>query len=120
MPGIFAYGQESGAPMAGSGYTVRTDALSAGSKLAAELRSECEQLAGSVTEAFSALAAAAGDAGVESAARDAGVSAFKQFLNADAGYQHTAEGLSGTAATYAKAEGDATAAVARIGRRGEW
>jgi hypothetical protein len=101
--------------MAGSGYTVQTSALTAGSEQVSELQSECEQIAGSVTEAFTALAAAAGDAGVESAARNAGVSALKQFLNANAGYQHTAQELSNTATTYAGAENDAISAVNGIG-----
>jgi hypothetical protein len=101
--------------MAGSGDTVQPSVLTAGGKQVSELQSECEKLAGSVTEAFTALAAAAGDAGVESAARGAGVSALKQFLNANAGYQHTVQELSNTAATYASAENDATSAVSGIG-----
>jgi hypothetical protein len=101
--------------MAGSGYTVQPSVLTAGSAQVSELQSECEQIAGSVTEAFSALAAAAGDPGVESAARNAGVSALKQFLNANAGYQHTAQELSSTATTYANAENDAVSAVNGIG-----
>jgi len=100
--------------MAGSGYTVQPSALRAGSELVSDLQSECEQLAGSVTEAFTALAAAAGDAGVESAARNAGVSALKQFLNANAGFQHTAQGLLNSATTYANAESTATEAVTSI------
>jgi hypothetical protein len=101
--------------MAGSGYTVQPSVLTAGSEQVSELQSECEQIAGAVTEAFSALAAAAGDAGVESAARNAGLSALKQFLNANAGYQHTAQELSNTATTYANAENDAISAVNGIG-----
>jgi hypothetical protein len=58
--------------LAGSGYTVRPGTLTAGGKLVSELQSESQQIASSVTEAFTALAAAAGDAGVESAARNAG------------------------------------------------
>jgi hypothetical protein len=103
--------------MAGNGYTVHPGALTAGGKMVSELQSECRQLAGSVTEAFTALAAAAGDAGVESAARNAGVSALKQFLNANAGYQHTAQELSNSATTYANAENDATSAVNGVGAR---
>ena len=106
--------------MAGSGYTVQPSVLRAGSGLISDLQGECEKLAGSVTEAFTALAAAAGDAGVESAARNAGVSALKQFLNANAGYQHTAQGLSSTATTYASAESSATSAVTSISPAGEW
>jgi catalase (peroxidase I) len=89
--------------------------LTAGSKQVSELQSECEQIAGSVVEALTALAVAAGDVGVESAARNAGVSALKQFLNANAGYQHTVQNLSNTAATYAKAENEATSAVNGMG-----
>jgi hypothetical protein len=100
--------------VAGDGYTVQPSVLSGGSGLVSDLLSECQELAGSVTEAFSALAAAAGDAGVESAARGAGVSALKQFLNAGAGFQHTAQSLVSSAATYAKAEGNATTAVTSI------
>lgn len=101
--------------MTGNGYTVQPGALTAGSQQVGELQSECRQIASSVTEAFAALAAAAGNAGVESAARNAGVSALKQFLNANAGYQHTARELSNTAATYAKAEADAASAVSGTG-----
>jgi catalase (peroxidase I) len=100
--------------MAGNGYTVQPNELTAGGKQVSELQSECEKLAGSVTEAFSALAAAAGDAGVESAARTAGVSALKQFLNANAGYQHTVQELSNSATTYANAENSATSDVNNI------
>ena len=79
------------------------------------MQGDCEKLAGAVTGAFTALAAAAGDAGVESAARSAGTSALRQFLNMTAGYQHTAQGLAVSAATYARAESSATAAVTGIG-----
>jgi len=75
------------------------------------LQGDCEKLAG----AFTALAAAAGDAGVESAARSAGTSALRQFLNMTSGYQHTAQGLAVCAATYARAESSATEAVTGIG-----
>jgi hypothetical protein len=43
------------------------------------------------------------------------VSALKQFLNANAGYQHTTQELSNTATTYANAENNATSAVNGIG-----
>ena len=75
------------------------------------MQGDCEKLAG----AFTALAAAAGDAGVESAARSAGTSALRQFLNMTSGYQHTAQGLAVCAATYARAESSATEAVTGIG-----
>jgi hypothetical protein len=100
--------------VAGNGYTVQPSALKSGSGLVSDLLSECEQLSASVTEAFTALAAAAGHPAVESAARGAGVTALKQFLNAGAGYQHTAQGLLSSAATYAKAESSATSAVTSI------
>ena len=100
--------------MAGNGYTVQPSALRAGSRLISELQGEWEKLAGSVIEAFTALAAAAGDPEVESAARNAGVSALKQFLNANAGYQHTEQGLLSSAATYARAEDSATSAITSI------
>jgi hypothetical protein len=82
------------------------------------LQGDCDKLAELVTAAFTALAAAAGDAGVESAASSAGVSALKQFLNMASGYQHTAQGLDTSATTYARAETEATAAVTGIGPGG--
>jgi hypothetical protein len=100
--------------MAGDGYTVQPSVLRAGSTQVSDLQSEWTKLAGSVTEAFSALAAAAGDAGVESAAQGAGVSALKQFLNANAGYQHTTQGLLNSATTYANAESNAISAVTSV------
>jgi hypothetical protein len=100
--------------MAGSGYTVQPSVLSAGSRQVSSLQDDCEKLASSVTAAFTALAAAAGDVGVQSAARSAGVSALKQFLNMAAGYQHTAQSLAATATTYARAETTATQAVTSI------
>jgi hypothetical protein len=100
--------------MAEGGYTVQPSVLKAGSGLISDLRSEWVELAGSVTEAFAALAAAAGDAGVESAATSVGVSALKQFLNANAVYQHTEQALLSSATTYASAEGSATSAVTSI------
>jgi hypothetical protein len=105
--------------MAEGGYTVQPSVLSAGSGKIANLQSEWVQMASSVTEAFAALAAAAGDAEVESAATGLGVSAFKQFLNANAVYQHTEQSLQTTATTYANAESSATASVTEIRLTGE-
>jgi len=56
---------------------------------------------------------------VESAATGVGVSAFKQFLNANAVYQHTEQSLQTTATTYANAESSATSAVTSIRLTGE-
>jgi hypothetical protein len=100
--------------MAEGGYTVQASVLRAGSGLISNLQGEWAKLAGSVTEAFAALAAASGDAGVESAATSVGVSALKQFLNANAVYQHTEQGLLSSAAVYANAESSAAAAVTSI------
>lgn len=101
--------------VAGSGYSVHPSALTAGGKQIAELQSECTKLASSVTEAFSALGAAAGNAKVVSAASSTGVTALQRFLDANAGYEHTAQELSNSAATYAKAENDSASAVNGIG-----
>jgi hypothetical protein len=87
----------------------------AGSKQIAELQSECTKLASSVTQAFSALAAAVGNAGVSSAAKDAGVTALQRFLDANAGFGHTVQELSNTASTYAKAESSAASSAKGIG-----
>jgi hypothetical protein len=105
--------------MAEGGYTVQPSVLRTGSGLVSDLQSEWVKLAGSVTEAFSALAAAAGDAGVESAATSVGVAAFKQFLNANAVYQHTEQSLLTSATAYANAESNATSAVTSIRLTGE-
>lgn len=100
--------------MAGAGYTVRSGELASAGTQVASLVSECEQVAGQVGAAIAALAGAAGDAEVESAARGAGESALKQLLNAGAGIRHTAQQLTRAASTYAKAESDSAAAVGGI------
>jgi hypothetical protein len=101
--------------VAGSGYSVQPSVLTAGSKQIAELQSECTKLSASVTEAFSALAAAVGNASVSSAAGEAGVTALQRLLDANAGYEHTVQELSSTASTYAKAESNAASSTNGIG-----
>jgi hypothetical protein len=103
--------------MASEGYTVRAGALASGSGQVCALQDGCQQIAGLVYSAAVELAAGAGNAAVESAARGVGVAAIKQFLNADAGYQHTAQQLAQTAAAYARAEGNATSAVGGVASR---
>jgi hypothetical protein len=103
--------------MASEGYTVRAGALASGSGQVCGLQGECQQIAGLVSAALAELAAGAGNALVESAARGVALAAIKQFLNADAGYQHTAQQLSQTAAAYAKAEGNATSSVSGVASR---
>jgi len=110
-------GEKAVASMASGGYTVHSGALASGSGQVSGLQGECQQIAGIVSAALTALAGAAGNASVESAARGVGVAAIKQFLNADAGYQHTAQQLSQTAAAYAKAESNATSAVGGVASR---
>jgi hypothetical protein len=101
--------------VAGSGYSVHPSGLTAGSKQIAELQSECTKLASSVTEAFSALAAGVGNAGVSSAAEGAGATALQRFLDANAGFEHTVQELTSTASTYAKAESNAASSTNGIG-----
>lgn len=103
--------------MAGTGYTVHADVLASGSGQAAGLQSQCEQIMGLVAAALDALAGAAGNATVVAAARGVEVAAVRQFLNAGAGYQHTAQQLSQTAASYAGAENHAAAAVNGVASR---
>jgi hypothetical protein len=103
--------------VASEGYTVCASALASGSGQVDGLQGECQQIAGLVYAAAVELAAGAGNAVVESAARGVGMAAIKQFLNADAGYQHTAQQLSQTAAAYARAEGNATSAVGGVASR---
>lgn len=100
--------------MAGAGYTVRAGELASAGRQVSSLVSECEHVAEQVGAAIAALAGAAGDATVESAARGAGESALKQLLNAGSGIQHTAQQLAQTASTYTKAESDSAAAVGGV------
>lgn len=103
--------------MAGAGYRVRAGELASAGQQVSGLVSECVQLAGDVAQAVSALAAAAGNPAVESAARGMGTSALRQYIGAGSGLRHTAEQLSGTAQTYAKAESDSVSSVSGVASR---
>lgn len=102
--------------MAG-GYAVHTDDLQSGSKQIAGLVSECKQITDLVTAAASALAAAAGNPAVESAALGMGTSALKQYVGAGTGLQNTSDQLSATAETYAKAEAGSVSSVQGLSSR---
>lgn len=103
--------------MAGSGYTVRTDELESGSRQVSGLVGECKQITDLVTAAASALAAAAGHPGVESAALGLGTSALRQYVGAGTGIKNTAEQLSASAEAYAKAENDSASSVQGLASR---
>ena len=105
--------------MSGSGYAVHADELQSSSKQVSGLVSECKQIADLVTAAASALAGAAGNPTVESAALSMGTSALKQYIGAGAGLQHTAEQLAATAETYTKAESNSVSSVRGVAFRPE-
>jgi hypothetical protein len=103
--------------MADDGFTVRAGRLASGSTRMTQLENQREQLAGLVIAALDTLAGAAGDAGVESAARELALSAERQFLGAGAGYQHTSAALTRTAAVYGGAEDAAVSDASGVASR---
>ena len=97
-----------------AGFTVRASVLESGSGRVSQLQSDCEQVASAVTATLDALAGAAGDAGVQHAAEGVAKAATEGFLNAAAGYQHTAASLTQNAQGYRQAEDKNTASVRSI------
>ncbi len=92
----------------GSGFTVRPGVLESGSGQVSGLQDQCEQLAAVVAAVLDELAGAAGDPGVRAAAEGVARAAARRFLDAAAGYQHTAGNLRQTAQGYRHAEATAT------------
>ena len=103
--------------MAGDGYTVQTTALEACGKQAAALQAGCEEVAGLLAAELEALTVAAGNPAVASGAQAVTKVAVEQFLNAAAGYQHAAEQLARTAASYSGAEASSASAVHGVASR---
>jgi hypothetical protein len=91
-----------------SGFTVRPGVLESGSGQVTGLQDQCEQVAAVVTAVLDEVAGAAGDPGVQAAAESVARAAARRFLDAAAGYQHTAGNLMATAQGYRHAEAAAT------------
>ena len=87
-----------------SGFTVRPGVLESGSGQVSGLQDRCEQVAAVVAAVLDELAGAAGDPGVQAAAESVARAAARRFLDAAAGYQHTAGNLMAAAQGYRHAE----------------
>jgi hypothetical protein len=92
-----------------SGFTVRPGVLESGSGKVSGLQDQCEQVATVVAAVLDELAGAAGDRGVRAAAEGVARAAARRFLDAAAGYRHTAGNLRQAAQGYRQAEAAATA-----------
>jgi hypothetical protein len=91
-----------------SGFSVRPGVLESGSGQVTGLQDQCEQVAAVVAAVLDELAGAAGDPGVQAAAEGVARAAARRFLDAAAGYQHTARNLTQAAQGYRRAEAAAT------------
>jgi hypothetical protein len=101
----------------GSGFTVRPGVLESGSGQVSGLQDQCEQVAAVVAAVLDELAGAAGDPGVQAAAEGVARAAARRFLDAAAGYQHTAGNLGQAAQGYRHAEAAATSRAHAAGAR---
>ena len=88
----------------GTGFTVRTGPLTAGSRDVAELQGRCLAIAEDAVAALAAMAGSAGHPSLVSALGDAAKRGNGAFAGMWAAYRHTSQSLAATAATYDRAE----------------
>jgi hypothetical protein len=100
----------------GQGFTVKTDALSAGGQQVAGLVSAVESSGSDVVQAITGMAgSASGHAGLALALNSAAESSTRTFFVLGAVYQHVGDSLASTAGTYDRADQACVASISGIG-----
>lgn len=98
----------------GTGFTVRTGPLAAGSQDVAGLQSRCLAIAEDAVAALAAMAGSAGHPDLVSALGGAAKRGNGAFAGMWSAYRHASQSLAATAATYDQAEQSTTTAAQAV------